>query len=599
MGLGYQDRVPLNNKIPLNQKGELKLNHKLEPTVPLDNRQVDLDQVDPPLKPKPTKKEPKPDPKFAYHLEGYLGGQCVKLYYVVSNFQNAVEHVAMITIIGLLMARVYYYQPFLPERGRIYFLLIFVVYITKSVLSLFDVIFILCVNHKKRESYIILLSVLTQISFYCFQLLAANHVEWARDRIGIINTIYYGVYILEAILGKCTEPKATQKASLNPKHIRVSGMDYYCYAALAGYTFEYLYLLKVLGALNWNWLYVLYPVSLIFVGLCMQIFVGCFLGIFALGDDGEDAAIAMLFLPLMPVILFSPVMLWVYYLNEFEEKAPMFQRYYILCGLILALIFYIISAIMTVRFRQYIADEKLREAILRSEGFLRQNTPKREISYQRKKTGIDATFEKVSQKLQSWNLTGNFFKQQDTGVEALSRRTEYDRRVQRKRMILASRNDKPRLGKRARKKDSAKERERQRQLELEYERAREKKREWKRERERARAKEREKQKIREERRAYLRSLQRQKEEKKQIEIERKMQKEEEEVDEEEQELCAICFKRKPNTLYMPCMHGGFCAQCSLEIFQKNRRCPLCQKKLDRIVVMENVGGKAVKKFDIM
>ena len=279
MGLEYQKFSPLNNRIALGKNGAISLSHKLEPILPEDPAQVDPNQVDPPLN--NPKKKPS-GPKFACNLEGYLGGQSIKPYYVISNFQNAVEHFSMIIIIGLLMVGIYLYHPLLPGNGRIYFLLIFVVLIAKSVLSLFDVIFILCFNHEKRETWIILLSVLTHISFYCFQFLAANEIILVRSNIGIINTIYFVVYLIEAIVGKCTEPDAPAMTYLDPKQIRVSAIDYYCYAALAGYTVESLCMMKVLGAIDWNWMFVLFPVVLIFFVLVFLIFFYFFWILFGL-----------------------------------------------------------------------------------------------------------------------------------------------------------------------------------------------------------------------------------------------------------------------------------------------------------------------------
>ena len=443
--------------------------------------------------------------KYSWHLEGYLWGQSIKVYYVTSHFQNAVDQLTIIAATSLLMTGIYYYDS---DTSRLCLALTFVVYIAKSVLSLIDVFFILCVNHRKRENPIIILSVFANISFYSFQFLAAIREYPVRDNILLINSVYYGVYAFLAILAKCTEPKASREAKLGVNEIRVSATDYYCYAALLGYTVEYLYTIKLLGALKWSWMWVLYPVPLMLGGMILFVVFACCFGVLEFLRSGDEDSLSIFMMPLVPAVFFLPVVFWVHFLNEFERSYR--YRNYLLSLLGVFLFGYTIYAMCTIKFRQYVANSDIREAIVNhQEIFNEKNPKKRPRKFKKQKSGLfKSKMEAIGSRLKKWNLSGNFFKKQKSGIEALSRKKKIDR----------------------------------------------KKTERKRRRRRQR--------------------------------------------EEEQALCAICFEKKPDTVFLPCKHGGFCAQCALEIFQKNRKCPLCRKRLDRIVVFEKKEGRLVKKFDI-
>ena len=157
---------------------------------------------------------------------------------------------------------------------------------------------------------------------------------------------------------------------------------------------------------------------------------------FNIEQDGDDDSQASILMTLVPAVLFSPVVYWVYLLNEFEKHAPISHRFFILFGLLILLGYYVVSALITVRFRQYVADSEMRDAIVLDERLIRQNTLKKQSRYRRKKTGVEVLVEKFSLKVQSWNLSGNFFKPKDTGVEFLSRKTEFIKREKKKRLVL-------------------------------------------------------------------------------------------------------------------------------------------------------------------
>jgi hypothetical protein len=44
-----------------------------------------------------------------------------------------------------------------------------------------------------------------------------------------------------------------------------------------------------------------------------------------------------------------------------------------------------------------------------------------------------------------------------------------------------------------------------------------------------------------------------------------------------EERCEICFKNESNTVIEPCMHGGVCKNCLLNILKKKSQCPFCRK----------------------
>ena len=45
---------------------------------------------------------------------------------------------------------------------------------------------------------------------------------------------------------------------------------------------------------------------------------------------------------------------------------------------------------------------------------------------------------------------------------------------------------------------------------------------------------------------------------------------------EEPFTCIICYEKEPNTIIEPCGHGGLCADCMLNLIQKEKICPLCR-----------------------
>ena len=54
----------------------------------------------------------------------------------------------------------------------------------------------------------------------------------------------------------------------------------------------------------------------------------------------------------------------------------------------------------------------------------------------------------------------------------------------------------------------------------------------------------------------------------------------------EDKLCDICYERPQCCLYKPCNHGGFCKDCSVTIFDQDKKCPICRKEIEFVVIYE-------------
>lgn len=41
--------------------------------------------------------------------------------------------------------------------------------------------------------------------------------------------------------------------------------------------------------------------------------------------------------------------------------------------------------------------------------------------------------------------------------------------------------------------------------------------------------------------------------------------------------CIICMVNEPNSIFYPCLHGGFCFDCATHIIESDARCHYCRK----------------------
>lgn len=60
----------------------------------------------------------------------------------------------------------------------------------------------------------------------------------------------------------------------------------------------------------------------------------------------------------------------------------------------------------------------------------------------------------------------------------------------------------------------------------------------------------------------------------------------EQKQEYEESICMICFSENVNALYKPCNHGGMCKECSILNFNQTKKCALCRKIVEFIVIYE-------------
>lgn len=55
------------------------------------------------------------------------------------------------------------------------------------------------------------------------------------------------------------------------------------------------------------------------------------------------------------------------------------------------------------------------------------------------------------------------------------------------------------------------------------------------------------------------------------------------------ETCIICFNSRTNALFKPCNHGGVCSECSIICYESKKKCPICRKDINHIVIYQKTG----------
>ena len=53
-------------------------------------------------------------------------------------------------------------------------------------------------------------------------------------------------------------------------------------------------------------------------------------------------------------------------------------------------------------------------------------------------------------------------------------------------------------------------------------------------------------------------------------------------DDEEDNVCVICFAARPNILTLPCEHAATCSDCFCQLNQANG-CPRCTQKITKVI----------------
>ena len=54
----------------------------------------------------------------------------------------------------------------------------------------------------------------------------------------------------------------------------------------------------------------------------------------------------------------------------------------------------------------------------------------------------------------------------------------------------------------------------------------------------------------------------------------------------EEPLCYACLDSRPNTMLVACGHQGLCSVCATRLWHIDRRCPLCRRGVNGVVLLD-------------
>ena len=382
------------------------------------------------------------------------------------------------------------YDPADHSKSRPYFNELMITLIVIPVLTILDVAYMLCVNYQKRESPILWFAVATNIAFSVVQYLAFIQLEGIKNYLLLINGIFWVIYLIISCIASNNQTNLTV-ANIRGMPLVVSGARYYCNYRMMTYTVSFLAFTRALGPYKWNWLFAFLPLTILYIGAIIGLISVLIYAIYATCKRGEKTTFFFLIIPVVLLIFLTPSFLWVYFLNEFEKTGA--KRGYLSITVWIMFSLTLLNSFSTIRIRKYIANDELRNAIMRRR--MRQLAAARQ-GQNNSRNEPSTPIQNVGTALKYLPVGGNYFRRQESNVEALTR----------KQTITGSKDE---------------------------------------------------------------------------------------------NLCLVCFDKPANTIYLPCKHGGVCEDCSREIFHGTRSCPLCRKKLERIVVFEKRGDQMIKKADIM
>lgn len=63
--------------------------------------------------------------------------------------------------------------------------------------------------------------------------------------------------------------------------------------------------------------------------------------------------------------------------------------------------------------------------------------------------------------------------------------------------------------------------------------------------------------------------------------------------------CVICYDNPPDTVIMPCGHGGICYECSLNIWEADNGCYLCRKDIVEVLQLGNQKQQDWQYYDVV
>lgn len=59
-----------------------------------------------------------------------------------------------------------------------------------------------------------------------------------------------------------------------------------------------------------------------------------------------------------------------------------------------------------------------------------------------------------------------------------------------------------------------------------------------------------------------------------------------EEEEDDSDLCIICFGQKANCIFLDCGHGVTCMDCAIDIMKNNNNCVLCREAVTQLIEIE-------------
>ena len=65
------------------------------------------------------------------------------------------------------------------------------------------------------------------------------------------------------------------------------------------------------------------------------------------------------------------------------------------------------------------------------------------------------------------------------------------------------------------------------------------------------------------------------------------------VNDNEGDMCSVCYDCKSNTVFWPCYHGNVCRDCSTKHLESNTHCPICRKKVKRLILTQESSKKNI------
>ena len=64
------------------------------------------------------------------------------------------------------------------------------------------------------------------------------------------------------------------------------------------------------------------------------------------------------------------------------------------------------------------------------------------------------------------------------------------------------------------------------------------------------------------------------------------------IEDEEPQLCIVCWHSPRDAVLLECGHGGLCVACAQRLFWRQRRCPLCRARIGHVArILSELSGR--------